>query len=75
MSDLILTPKDSGALIDLLRQRAKVGSSLLRKQSKWREEDRLLEERTKLDVTSSSAMMDGHINFFQDLEPVWCQIS
>ena len=47
-----------------------------KKQSRWqeeREEQRLLSERTKLDLTSSSAALPttgGHINFFQDLEQV-----
>ncbi|KAF8345792.1 hypothetical protein F5887DRAFT_1074217 [Amanita rubescens] len=65
---------DSEARLGLLRQRASVGSDLTKKQSRRQEEQeeqRLLSERTKLDVTSSSAALpttSGHINFFPDLE-------
>ncbi|KAK2464032.1 hypothetical protein APHAL10511_003976 [Amanita phalloides] len=57
---------DSEARIDLLRQRA----GMSRRQQD-REEQRMLEERTPLAVTSHTAPLpttDGHINFFQDLE-------
>ncbi|KAF8629685.1 hypothetical protein AX15_003326 [Amanita polypyramis BW_CC] len=64
---------DSEARIDLLRQRAGVGADSKKKSRRQedREEQRMLEGRTKLDVTSESAPLpttNGHINFFQDLE-------